>query len=142
MFSRKSFLFIVALRTEPFSANTHTHTPLTCTWFRILVEGNVFHMSNIPYHSIHSFTRLFSWQLTARSSRAAQFKPRNRMTHCMQMFSHCIAKNKVNRWKNRWSTLLPGHPLAKRVNLPSMSSSASVLWLRMFSSLNRRPTTM
>ena len=50
------------------------------------------------------------------------------------MVSQCIARNNPNLWKNLGTTLPPWQALARVVNLPSISSSANVLWQRLFSS--------
>ena len=55
--------------------------------------------------------------------------------------SQCIAKKMQNLWKKRWSTLLPGHWLAKRVTFPNIDSSLNVLWFRQFSSENCKSNT-
>ena len=55
MFSRKSFLFIVALRTEPFSANTHTHTH-TPHMYMVQDSGGGKRVSHVKHSiSFHTF---------------------------------------------------------------------------------------
>lgn len=50
------------------------------------------------------------------------------------ILSQCSAMNNPNRWKNLVTTVAPWHADARRVIFPNISSSASVLWFRQFSS--------
>lgn len=64
------------------------------------------------------------------------------MSWRLHSFSQCIPKNKLNLWKNRFATVAPWVALAILVILPSISSSASVLWFLQFSSLVANSKTM
>ena len=86
----------------------------------------------------------FSWYLfSGRSTSAARSAPAGNPNHMtgsgawppfLMMLSQCMDRKSPNLWKKRWTTVAPWQAEANLVSLPSASSSARVLWLRVFSS--------
>ena len=112
---------------------------------------NQYHRFGFLYISCFSDTpqdipkilKICSYMARAASFVFTSHRPGIPVNHCFWIvLSQCSARKRPNRWKNLVTTVPPWQADASRVIFPNISSSANVLWWRVFSSDTFRACTM